>query len=42
MTFYFTSTEPNIKTADSKNAKLTENKMISAFCLANPLEEPYN
>ena len=42
MTFYFTSTEPNIKFADSENAKLTENKMISAFCLANPLEEPYN
>ena len=42
MTFYFTSTEPNIKIADSENAKLTENKMISAFCLANPLEEPYN
>ncbi len=42
MTYYFTSTEPNLKIANAEGAKLTENKMIAAFCLANPLEEPYN
>ena len=40
MTYYFTSKTPDLKTAEG--AKLTENKMISAFCLANPLEEPWN
>ena len=40
MTYYFTSKTPYLKTAEG--AKLTENKMISAFCLANPLEEPWN
>ncbi len=42
MTFYFGSNIPDIKIIESgKTAKLTENKMIAAFCLANPLEEPY-
>ena len=40
MTYYFTSKTPDLKTAEG--AKLTENKMISAFCLANPLAEPWN
>ena len=40
MTYYFTSKTPGLKTAEG--AKLTENKMIAAFCLANPLEEPWN
>lgn len=42
MTYYFTSTEPNLKIAKATEQKLTQNKMIAAFCLANPLEEPYN
>lgn len=41
MTYYFTSTEPDLKIVP-ENAKLTENKMIAAFFLANPLEEPWN
>lgn len=40
MTYYFTSKTADLKTAEG--AKLTENKMIAAFCLANPLEEPWN
>lgn len=42
MTYYFASTEPELKTAKAGSAKLTKNRMIAAFCLANPLEEPYN
>lgn len=42
MTYYFTSTEPGLEFAQKGKAKLTENKMIAAFCLANPLKEPYN
>lgn len=41
MTFYFTSEKPDLKTVP-ENAKLTENKMIAAFCMINPLEEPWN
>ena len=41
MTYYFTSEIPDLKTAEGE-AKLTENRMIAAFCLANPLEKPWN
>lgn len=41
MTYYFTSEVPDLKTVEPGKTKLTENKMIAAFCLANPLEEPH-
>ena len=39
MTYYYGSTEPNLKTIEASEAKLSTSKMIAAFCLANPLEE---
>ena len=41
MTYYFTSEIPDLKAAGAEE-KLTENKMIAAFCLADPLEDPWN
>ncbi|MBR3952184.1 MAG: hypothetical protein IKJ82_01010 [Oscillospiraceae bacterium] len=41
MTYYYGSTESDIKTAEAGKAKLCDSKMIAAFCLANPLEEPF-
>ena len=41
MTYYFTSEKAGIEKISSGEEKLSPNKMIAAFCLANPLEEPY-
>lgn len=42
MTYYFTSEVPDLKTVEPGKTKLTENRMIAAFCLADPLEDPYH
>lgn len=42
MILYCGSKTPGLKTIENGEAKLTENKMIAAFCLADPLEEPWH
>lgn len=42
MTFYCGSNVPGLETiGPGESIKLTDSKMVAAFCLANPLEEPY-
>ena len=42
MTFYYGSKTPALETVvPGENIKLTNSKMVAAFCLANPLEDPY-
>ena len=42
MTFYYGSKTPALETVvPGKDIKLTNSKMVAAFCLANPLEDPY-
>ena len=43
MILYCGSKTPDMKTIEPESgAKLTESKMIAAFCLADPLEDPWN
>lgn len=41
MTLYYASKNPGIETIGPGREKLTESRMVAAFCLADPLEEPY-
>ena len=42
MTFYCGSNVPGLETiGPGESIKLTDSKMVAAFCLANPLEEPF-
>ena len=42
MTFYCGSNVPGLETiGPGENIKLTDSKMVAAFCLVNPLEEPF-